>query len=148
MGGNPLKQVEKTVKKAYKDVEKTTQTVGDQLTKAGTAALATAADPGAWLAYAVNPTGGGYMAASEATQTYEALNEAEKQEFRAKAEQQMAIDKERKAALEQEKMVADKAKAAAASAKERATRLGTGRRGLLYQGKETGVTSKSNVLGG
>ena len=45
-------------------------------------------------------------------------------------------------------MVSDKAKAAAASAKERATRMGQGRRGLLFQGKESGVTGLSNTLGG
>ena len=147
-GGNPIKSITKTVKKAASQVSSEASRASSQLTKAGTAALATATDPGVWLGYAINPTGGGFMAASEATKTYEALGTAEKDKFRAEAEQRMALDKERKAMAEQEKMVSDKAKAAAASAKERAARMGTGRRGLLFQGKESGVTGLSKTLGG
>lgn len=63
-------------------------------------------------------------------------------------EDQWLKAREKKAMAEQEKMVANKAKAAADVAKERAARIGKGRRGLLYE--ETGEqgVKKSTVLGG
>lgn len=147
-GGNPLKKVAKTVQKAVSQTSEEFSRAGDVATKAGTAIAGAATDPGAWTAYLVNPTAGGAMGGQKAVEAYQALGQAEKDKARAEAEARMKAAQERKAKLAQEKMVADKAKAEAAKAKERAQRLGQGRRGLLYQGKETGVAGKSNVLGG
>jgi len=66
----------------------------------------------------------------------------------AAAKEKAALEKEKQTQAKQAKMVKDREAKAKKAATERATRLGKGRRGLLYQGKETGVTSKSTTLGG
>jgi len=163
--GNPLKRVSKEVSrtssKIASETERVAETVGKEVeragenvaddewwTKTGEALLASASDPGSWLAFAVNPTFGMGMAAQNAADVYADMSQAERDEADAEAAQKHAAEAERVATMEQEKMASDKAKAAAADASERATRLGQGRRGLLWQGQETGVKDKSTVLGG
>lgn len=141
---------------AVKEVKRTTGKVsaeasraGESAMKAGTSLAAGATDPATFVAAATGGfLGGTAMTGAKATEAWGAMSDAEKADASARAEQAMAMQKERDAKLKQEKMVADKAKGVAAQAKERATRLGQGRRGLLYQGKEQGVTGKSTVLGG
>lgn len=153
-GGNPLKKVAKTVKKAVKQTSREVSRTGDTLSKVGSAAAASVQDPGTWTSFLINPTLGTAVGGEEAMANYQALSQAEKDEAKAEAERAMAAAKE-KAALEKEKaaqakqakMVKDREDKAKKAAAERATRLGAGRRGLLYQGKETGVT-KSTTLGG
>jgi len=153
-GGNPLKKVAKTVKKAVKQTSREVSRTGDTLSKAGSAAAGAIQDPGTWTAYLVNPALGGAVGGEGAIENYQALSQAEKDEARAEAEARMAaakekaaLEKEKQAQAKQAKMVKDREEKAKKAATERATRLGTGRRGLLYQGKETGVT-KSTTLGG
>lgn len=145
---NPLKKIEKAITTAASQTTTELGRAGEQATKAGTSTLAAASDPGAWLGYAVNPTVGLGLGTKKAEETYKAMSRAEKDKADAEAQAVMAMEQERQAKLAQEKMVSDKAKAEANKAKERAKRLGQGRRGLLYQGRETGVSGKSNVLGG
>lgn len=144
--GDPFGTIESGFKKATREVTR----VGEQATKVGTAALAGATDPTAWMGYLALPgTGAGELITGQkATEAYQAMSQAEKDKYKAEAERRMAVEQERKAKLKQEGMVAAKAKAEAAKAKERAQRIGSGRRGLLFQGREQGVTGKSNVLGG
>ena len=146
--GGKIKSFVKSVSKAAKQTSSAVSGAGKTLSKVGAAAAGAVQDPGTWAAYLINPALGGAVGGQGAVDNYNALNQAEKDAARAEAEKRMALDKERKATLEQEKMVSDKAKAAAASAKERATRMGQGRRGLLFQGKESGVTGLSKTLGG
>lgn len=144
----------KEVKRSSGKVSKELSRTGDTLGKAGTAAAGAIQDPGTWSAYLVNPALGGAVGGQAAIEYYHALSQAEKDEAKAEAmareaaaKEKAALEKEKAAQAKQAEMVKkreDKAKKAAA---ERATRLGTGRRGLLYQGKETGVT-KSTKLGG
>ena len=148
-GGNPLKKVAKVVTTAAKQVGAEAGRASENLTKIGTAALATAQDPGAWLAYAIDPTTGMAMGATKAKENYDIMSQAEKDKFKAEADARMAKAQEEKAMKEQQAMTENRAKEAADRAKERAARLGQGRRGLLYQGTgEQGVTKKSTVLGG
>jgi len=149
-GGNPLKRVTGAVKQAGKDVGST-----DWWEQTATSGLSSAANPGVWAAYAVNPTFGLGMGAKEAEQTYGEMSEAEREEAiaeaeaaTAKAEEQRLMEEQRTAQQEQERMTSERAKEAELSARKRASRLGKGRRGLLYGGA-TGVKSdKSTVLGG
>jgi len=173
-GGNPIKKITKTVKKAAgqtveavkkpvsqikaeakkidpKSIWGAAQAATKDLTdiewynKLGTVTTATLTNPGAWLA-AIPTAGLGFLAAGD--KAWQEMSDAERAETRAATDKEMALRGERDATLEQEKMISDKAKADAASAKERATRIGKGRRGLLFQGKESGVTGLSNTLGG
>ena len=153
-GGNPFKSAVKAVKKAVSQTSSELSRTGDTLSKVGSAAAGAIQDPGTWTAYLINPALGGAVGGQGAIENYQALSQAEKDEARAEAmareaaaKEKAALEKEKAAQAKQAEMVKsreDKAKKAAA---ERATRLGTGRRGLLYQGKETGVT-KSTKLGG
>ena len=143
-------QVSKQAKRSAGDV-----TSADWWTKTGTALTSVATDPGSWLAFAVNPTYGMGMAAQSAADTYGAMSQAERDEAdaeaaRAKAaeEERVLVEKQKATEAEQAQMVRERDEKAMAESKERAQRLGTGRRGLLYQGasgKEAGV---SKVLGG
>jgi len=145
---NPIKSVTKAVKKAVKQTSREVSRTGDTLSKVGTAVAGAAQDPGAWMGYLASPIAGQDIGSEAAVENYQALNQAEKDKARAEGGARMEGAKQKKAQLKQEKMVADKAKCEAAKAKERATRLGQGRRGLLYQGKEAGVSGKSSKLGG
>lgn len=135
-GGNPIKKV-------FREAER----IGGQIEKGATAITAVAADPTSWVNYAVNPTYGMGMQASKAQETWQAMSAEERSKAQAEAEAAMAAQKEREAKAAQEKMIADKAREEARIAKDRAARLGQGRRGLLYAPTgETGV--KSKTLGG
>ena len=148
-GGNPLKKVAKTVKKAVKQTSKAVSDVGDVATKAGSAVAGAAQDPGTWTAYLADPMVAGYtVGGQKAVENYQTLVSSEKEADRAEAERMKALAQQKEAQVKQEKMAKDKAAAEAAKAKERAQRMGSGRRGLLFQGKEQGVTGKSNKLGG
>ena len=153
---NPLSSVVKTVKKAVKQTSAEASRAGDTATKAVTSVAAAVQDPGAWVGYATGGmVGGTAMTAAKANETYQAMSQAERDEADAEAEAVLAkreedrlLVEEKKAQAKQAKMVKDREAKALTQAAERATRLGSGRRGLLYQGKETGVSNKSTVLGG
>jgi len=145
-GGNPLKSVTKAVKKAVSQTSSELSRAGDVATKAGGAVAGAVQDPGTWMTYLVNPTAGVAMGGQKAVDNYNTLVSSEKEADRAEAERMKALAQQKEAQVKQEKMAKDKAAAEAAKAKERAQRMSEGRRGLLFQGKETGV--KSNVLGG
>lgn len=160
MGGNPLKQIEAEAKRTARRVGAEAERVGEDVLstewweKTATSGLAAAGDVGTWAAYAVNPTFGLGMGAKKAQETYEAMTEAERAEAlaeaeaaTAKAEETRLMEEQKTAQQEQERMVSERAAEAETQAKERARRLGRGRRGLLYQGKATGV-DKATVLGG
>lgn len=66
----------------------------------------------------------------------------------AAAAQERELAKQSEIQAKQDKMVAERAAKADLAATERKTRLGSGRRGLLFEGDETGVTPASDVLGG
>ena len=161
-GGNPIKKIEETVKKASRDVEKTVSTASKQVesgakragadlsdsdwySQMAAAAAAAAQDP---MALATGGMTGGITYGKAGKESWDTMSDAQKAEARAKEEQRMTQNTERAAMAEQAKMTENKAKAAAASAKERAARMGQGRRGLLFQGKESGVTGLSKTLGG
>ena len=147
--GGGLKSVVKSVSKAVKQTSSAVSGAGKTLSKVGAAAAGAVQDPGTWAAYLINPALGGAVGGQGAVDNYNALNQAEKDAARAAAQAKEEAAKQRKAQLAQEKMASDKAKGEADKASERAQRLSQGRRGLLYQGKEQGVTSnKSTVLGG
>lgn len=146
-------KIKKETSRATSQISKETRRAGDTLEKVGTAAVAGAIDPGAWMGYLVSPIAGQAMGGQSARDNYEALSEAEKEEARAAAEQRMAEAEEKRlmqeqedAQREQERMTSERAKSAEAEARSRAKRIGSGRRGLLYGG-ETGV-KKDTVLGG
>jgi len=168
--GNPLKRISKEVSRSSKKISGETsrvaETVGKEVerasgdvtdgewwTKTGEALLASASDPGSWLAFAVNPTFGMGMGAQNAADAYAEMSEAERAEAEAEAaaanaaeEERVLIEKQKVEEAKQAEMVREREAQAQAESEERITRLGTGRRGLLYQGKETGVTN--TVLGG
>lgn len=151
-GGNPLKKIEKTVKTAASQTKAEAARGSEKLSRAASAGAAALGDPGNWTAFLASPLAGQAMGSESAVANYEALNEADKAEARAEAEMRMAQAEESKLMEEQKateakqsKMVKERSDKAAKAATERATRLGKGRRGLLYQGKETGVSDK---LGG
>lgn len=153
-GGNPLKRIEKAGRTVASQVGAETGRVGEDLTKAGESLAGAASDPGAWMAYLGNPTAGMAVGSQKARENYQTLSQAEKDEARAEAEARMAaaeetrlMEEQRTAQAEQERMTSERAKESETQARERASRIGSGRRGLLYQGKATGVT-KSTVLGG
>lgn len=154
-GGNPIKKVVDTAKKAVGQVSDEASRAGGNLSKVGGAIAGTVQDPGTWMAYLANPALGGAIGGQGAIDNYEALNEAEKAEARAEAERKMKLaeeqrllDEQRQTEAEQAKMVQDRTDTANASAAERAKRLGTGRRGLLFQGQAGSETGTSKVLGG
>jgi len=160
-GGNPIKKITKQVKRSVKQVGKQVErSAGDVTdtgwwTKSGTALMSAASDPGTWLAYAVNPTVGLGMGAQQAKENYAAMSQAERDEAdaeaarnRAKMEEAKKIETQKKAEAEQAKMVRERDAKAKAESEERVKRLGTGRRGLLYQGAKGKETGTSNVLGG
>ena len=129
--------------------------LGDDLGQLGDATMGALGDPAPWLAYMLDPTGitSGFLGVEAAKENYDLLNEAEQLEARAQAEAAMASEEEARllqeqedAQREQERLTAERQKAADEQARERSTRLGKGRRGLLYQGNEQGVGS--NTLGG
>ena len=155
-GGNPFKSVAKAVKKAVKQTSAEASRAGDVAIKTATSVAAGATDPGTWVGYMAGGTDAAIgLGAAKAQETYQAMNQAERDEADAEAERMRTMTEEQrlqavaeKTQAMQAKMVKDRDAKAKASAEERATRLGTGRRGLLYQGKETGVSNKSTVLGG
>lgn len=155
-GGNPFKSVAKAVKKAVKQTSAEASRAGAEATKIASSAAAAVQDPGTWVGYMAGGTVGGTgMGAAKAQETYQAMSQAERDEADAEAKRMDAMNEEQrlqavaeKTQAMQAKMVKERDAKAKASAEERATRLGTGRRGLLYQGKETGVSNKSTVLGG
>jgi len=121
---------------------------GDIATKAGSAVAGAVQDPGTWMGYLASPVAGSAIGSQKAVDNYNTLVSSEKEADRAEAERMKALAQQKEAQVKQEKMAKDKAAAEAAKAKERAMRMGQGRRGLLFQGKEQGVTGKSSVLGG
>ena len=150
---NPLKRLEKAGRTAVSQVGAETGRVGADLTKAGESALGAAADPGSWMAYLGNPTAGLAVGSQKARENYETLSQAEQDEARAEAEARLAaaeesrlMEEQRTAQAEQERMTSERARESETQARERAKRIGSGRRGLLYQGKATGVNN--TVLGG
>lgn len=147
-GGNPIKRATKAVKKAVGQVSAEASRAGDNLTKAATAGIGAVTDPGVWLGYAINPTVGLGMGADKAKETWDLMSEEERLAAEAEAQKKMALAEEEKARKAQEKMVADKAKEEARVAKERAARLGQGRRGLLYQATGEMGVGPSKTLGG
>lgn len=173
--GNPFKRVEKSVKRMGgqageqagrlgSQIEKEADRAGKNVSdsdwweKTGTAALAGMADPAAWM---TGMAGGGGVGAGaqafftgEATkEAWDAMTEADQAEARAAIEAEQARQEEARlmkeqedAQREQERMTSERAREAEDAARERATRLGKGRSGLLY-GTATGVKNK-DVLGG
>lgn len=76
--------------------------------------------------------------------------ESKKSAKKAAAQQQAELDRQAVVREEQDQMVAEAQELADKSTTERRARLATGRKGLLYGGKETGVTdeeTKSSTLG-
>jgi len=141
-GGNPLKRLEKAGSKA-----------GSQIVKGVESAAASVSDPKVWVAAMTGGMmGGAAMGAKEAEATYQAMSQAERDEANAEearmaaAEEARLMEEQKSAQAEQARMTSEREQEADVRAKERARRLGTGRRGLLYQGKETGVTNTK--LGG
>jgi len=139
---NPLKRIEAEVKRTGENLEQIGASVG---------AGASSAAP--YLAYMIDPTGttSAYLLAQKAKETYDAMGEAEQEEARAQAEANMAREEEailmqeqEDAQREQERMTSERAKEAENQARERAKRLGTGRKGLLYKGA-TGVENKNKL---
>lgn len=154
--GGFIGSVTKVVKKAVGQVSSEVSRAGKTATKIGSSAAAAVQDPGTWVGYMTGgATGGIAMGAAKAQETYQAMSQAERDEADAEAKRMDAMNEEQrlqaiaeKTQAMQAKMVKERDAKAKKSAEERATRLGTGRRGLLYQGKETGVSNKSTVLGG
>jgi hypothetical protein len=154
--GNPLKSVTKAVKKAVSQTGKTVSKAGKQIEQGVVSVASAAQDPQTWIAYATGGTGAGIaMTAKEAKVTYEAMSQAEKDEANAEAERRTAMTEEARLAEDQKqtqakqaKMVKEREAKATARSEDRARRLGTGRRGLLYQGSKGKETGTSNVLGG
>lgn len=67
---------------------------------------------------------------------------------KAKEEQDERLAKQAKIQEKADLKVAEQAAIEGEKTTERRRRLSTGRRGLLFEGKETGVTDKKDVLGG
>ncbi len=155
--GNPFKSVTNTVSKVGGAVSKAvgSATNADWWTKSASSLASAAADPGTWLSYAVNPTFGLGMGVQKAADTYSAMTDAEraKAEAEAKAaraaiEEQRLLNEQKATEAKQSKMIREREAKAQASAAERIKRLGTGRRGLLYQGASGSAQGVSDVLGG
>lgn len=170
--GNPLKKVRKELDRAGRSTESQLSRAGKQIEsevsrgsenvqssdwweKTGSAALAGLGDPRTWATYGISAGTGldALSTAESAEAAYAEMSEAEQAEARAEIEAAQAAQEEARlqqeaedAQREQERMTSERAKAAEDAARERATRLGKGRRGLLYEGA-TGVKSK-DVLGG
>lgn len=151
-GGNPFKKAKKSLKRAAKKVSRETSRATKEVGKVVSSAAAAAQDPGV-LATAFAT--GGLTFAQKGSENYKAMTQAERDANDAEGERRAALSEEarlkedqQRALKKQAKMAKERDAKAKASAEERATRLGTGRRGLLYQGKETGVAGKSKVLGG
>ena len=121
---------------------------GDKFISATGAALS---DPVAW-SQAFTTYGGSLLKSGK--DAWDELSDAEKEEEIAKQDAEIAareevklVEEQQTAQAEQDRMTSERAKESETQARERAKRIGSGRRGLLYQGKATGVT-KSTVLGG
>lgn len=170
--GNPFKKVIKEVKRAGRSTERAASKIGSQIEaeagrtsenfqssdwweKVGAATLAGLGDPKTW---GTGMLGGGtvgtFFAGESSGEAWEEMSDAERAEAQAAMEAEQArqeearlIQEQEDAQREQERMTSERAREAEAQARERSVRLGKGRRGLLY-GKETGVQSKSGVLGG
>jgi len=93
------------------------------------------------IALAVSAVAGVAGAVSSANQAKEAKS--------ARQAQEVELASAKAVQAEQDKKVAEKTARTEAQAQERATRLASGRRGLLYQGDESGAaTTTATTLGG
>ena len=129
----------------------------DWWSQAGEAALVGLGDPRTWAATIIAP-GSGLDILSTASSTgeaWEAMSQAQRDEAQAAIEAETAsreeerlMDEQRATEAEQAQMVADREAEATAITEERIKRLGTGRRGLLYQGSKGSETGTKTVLGG
>jgi len=172
--GNPFKKVIKEAKRGFKSTEGAISKASKQIEaeagrtsdnlqssdwweKVGAAALSGLGDPRTWAAMGIAPgTGLDILSTADSAETaWQEMNDAERAEARAEIEAAQAAQEEARliqeqedAQREQERLTSERAREAEEQARERSTRLGRGRRGLLYQGNETGVQGKSNLLGG
>lgn len=73
---------------------------------------------------------------------------SEKAAEEAADEQKKALELEAEEQAKADKLVAEETALADEATNERRARLSSGRKGLLYEGNETGVTTTSDTLGG
>ena len=155
VAGRTYAELEGAVGSAYAEAARANENLQDSdwYEKMALSAAAAVQDP---KALATGMVTGQLSFGTAGKKAWDAMGDAEKAEARAehdaamaKQEEQRLQVTEKQAQDAQAKMVKEREAEAAAEASERARRLGTGRRGLLFQGakgKETGT--KSTVLGG
>ena len=66
----------------------------------------------------------------------------------AQKKQDQALEKQEAIQAKADKLVAEQNAVAETKTTERRARLAQGRKGLLFEGQETGVTNKTDTLGG